>query len=98
MNPPSAPYATREAFAEALRGFINEELPLLSKKVKANPNVTVDTLLFATGVIDSMAILHLIAFIERATGAEIGQDKVVMKHFQSVAAISESFWAPPSGQ
>lgn len=95
MTPPVVPLATREAFAAALRDFINLELPRLNAKTKANPNVTNDTLLFATGLIDSMAILHLIAFIERATGAGIPPEKVLMKHFQSIAAIAESFWTPP---
>ena len=46
---------------------------------------------FAQGLIDSMAILHLIAFIEDATGARIPTEKVVMKHFQTVTAIAETF-------
>jgi acyl carrier protein len=96
MNPPPVHYVSREAFAAALRNFINDELPRLHPKVKEKPNVTSETLLFATGVIDSMAILHLIGFIERATGRSIPPEKVVMKHFQSIAAIAESFWEPPS--
>jgi acyl carrier protein len=82
---------SRAAFADALILFINEELPRLHAKTKTNPNVSADTLLFATGIIDSMAILHLIAFIEQATGRDIPPEKVVMKHFQSVAAITASF-------
>jgi acyl carrier protein len=96
MNPPAIPYASREAFAAALRDFINLDLPRLHAKTQPNPNVAPDTLLFATGVIDSMAILHLIGFIERATGRGIPPEKVVMKHFQSVDAIAASFWEPPT--
>jgi acyl carrier protein len=94
MNSAAVHFATREAFAGALLDFINHELPQLHAKTIPNPNAAADTLLFATGRIDSMAILHLIAFIERATGREIPPEKIVMKHFQSVAAIAESFWAP----
>ena len=94
MKTSTLPYPTREAFAVALRDFINLELPRLSAKTSANPNVTCDTLLFATGVIDSMAILYLIGFVEEATGQPIPPEKVVMKHFQSVSAIAESFWPP----
>ncbi len=98
MSPPANTpfYANREEFAHALRDFINLELPRLHKKVQANPNVTADTLLFATGVIDSMAILHLIGFVERATGQAIPQEKIVMKYFQSITAIAVSFWMPPA--
>ena len=98
MSPSAATpaHASREEFAAALRDFINHELPRLHKKMQPNPNVTADTLLFATGVIDSMAILHLIGFVERATGTTIPPDKIVMKHFQTVTAIAESFWTPPA--
>ena len=89
---PSQSYVTREAFADALCDFINFELPQLHAKVKENPDVNPETLLFAAGIIDSMAILHLIAFVERATGRNIPAEKVVMKHFQSVAAIADTFW------
>jgi len=94
MKPPAIPYASRAAFAAALRDYINEELPRIHPKAKDHPDVTAETLLFATGVIDSMAILHLIAFIERATGQGIPPEKIVMKYFQSIAAIAESFWEP----
>jgi acyl carrier protein len=96
MNPPILAHPSREAFAAALLDFINVELPHLSAKPVAHPNVTTDTQLFATGVIDSMAILHLIAFVERGTGETIPPEKVVMRHFQSVTAIAESFWPASS--
>jgi acyl carrier protein len=96
MTQPAVPYASREAFAAALQNFINHELPRLHAKTKPNPNVSADTLLFASGVIDSLAILHLIGFIERATGSGIPPEKVVMKHFQSITAITDSFWAQPA--
>lgn len=83
--------ATRAAFAAALCDFINRELPALHSKVRANPGVTPDTPLFAQGLIDSMAILHVIAFIEDASGTKIPTEKVVMKHFQTVNAITETF-------
>ena len=85
-------HPTREAFAAALRDFINLELPRLHAKTPAHPNVALDTPLFASGLIDSMAILHLIGFIEHATGRRIPPSKVVMKHFQTIAAIAETFW------
>lgn len=93
---PSIPPLPREAFAVALRDFINVELPRLYPKMNDTPNVTDDTLLFATGIIDSMAILHLIAFVETATGRPVPPEKVVMKHFQSVAAIADTFSSPIS--
>ncbi len=84
-------HASREAFERALCDFINRELPALHPKVRQNPDVKPDTLLFAQGLIDSMAILHIIAFVEKAAGRGIPTEKVVMKHFQTVAAIAETF-------
>jgi acyl carrier protein len=83
--------ATREAFAKALCEFINHELPSRHPKIRREPGVSFDTPLFAQGLIDSMAILHVIAFVEDLSGQPIPTEKVVMKHFQTVAAITESF-------
>ena len=58
------------------------------------PGVTPGTLLFATGLIDSMAILHRIAYVGDVTGRSISPEQVVMKHFATVAAIVETFWRP----
>ena len=81
-------------FSAALCAFINHELPLLHAKMSTAPGVTLETPLFATGLIDSMAILHLIAYVEDATGRSISPEEVVMKHFATVAAIVEAFWRP----
>lgn len=84
-------HATPLAFAEALCSFINHELPALNPRMTADPRVGPDTPLFATGLIDSLAILHLIGWIEQSTGTRIRIDQVVMRNFQTVAAITENF-------
>jgi len=38
--------------------------------------------------------LHLLAFIESAIGRSISDDEIVMKHFQSVRIIAETFLSP----
>jgi acyl carrier protein len=86
--------ATKGEFSTALCAFINHELPPLHSRMRAEPGVTPETPLFATGLIDSMAILHVIAFVEDATGRPISPEQVVMKHFATVAAITETFWRP----
>jgi acyl carrier protein len=83
--------AAREKFTTDLVQFINETVPSLHAPLKSPPNVTVDTPLFETGLIDSLAILHLIAYVERATGQAIPPRMVVMKHFRTVQAICDSF-------
>jgi acyl carrier protein len=95
MSTPAAiPFATRDAFAAALSDFINHELPRLHAKMKSTPGVDRDTPLFTSGIIDSMAILYLISFVEQTTSRSIPPEKVVMKHFRTVSTIAESFWEP----
>jgi acyl carrier protein len=84
-------HSTSSAFTEALCAFINEELPALNPRMVRVPGVTAATPLFATGLIDSLAILHLIGWVERATGAAIRIDQVVMRNFETVAAITARF-------
>ena len=94
MTEPHARPTSREEFAAALQDFINDELPRLHKKTRTSPGVESDTPLFATGLIDSMAIIHVIAFVEKNTGQDIPAQQVVMKHFQTVQAIADTFWRP----
>jgi acyl carrier protein len=70
--------------------FINEILPTLHP-LKEAPCVDEETPLFESGLIDSLAILHLIAYVEHVTGQQIPPRMVVMKHFRTVATICESF-------
>ncbi|MND03194.1 hypothetical protein D3C83_229050 [compost metagenome] len=55
--------------------------------------VTEDTPLF-DGLIDSIRILKLIAWTERATGRQIPDDQIRMDHFQNVSAIADTFVRP----
>jgi acyl carrier protein len=57
--------------------------------------VDADTRLFDDGLIDSLRILQLIAFVEHSTGQTIPEPAIVMKHFRSVRAIADSFWTGP---
>ena len=76
---------------EALLDFINHTLPKLNRRGTAPPVVQANTPLFATGLLDSLSILHLLAFVEQHTGRAIPDHLVVMKNFHSAAAIAETF-------
>jgi acyl carrier protein len=82
---------TRPALAEPLLTFINEMLPSLDRRARQREPVELDTPLFATGRLDSLSILHLLVFLEDLVGAPIPDSLVVMRHFQSVATIAETF-------
>ncbi|HEY7059668.1 MAG TPA: phosphopantetheine-binding protein [Vicinamibacterales bacterium] len=76
----------------ALRGpllrFVREDL------LKGR-NVPIDehTYLFDQGLVDSLGILRLIAFLELQLGRSIDDREVVMEHFRTVHAIESRFGA-----
>jgi acyl carrier protein len=84
--------ATPGQFEAALVRFINQILPEIHEPLKVSPQVDCRTPLFESGLIDSLAILHLIGFVEKATGRPVPARMVVMKHFRTVEAISQAFW------
>jgi acyl carrier protein len=83
---------TREAFAAALIAFIKG--PLFSRHGAAQPSMAIDqsTPLFETGIIDSLGIIDLLAFVETATGRPIPMRKVDMRFFGTVDRITRAFW------
>ena len=46
-----------------------------------------ETRLFSSGALDSVAMLNLIMFVERETGAEIRADDVTLENFDTAARI-----------
>ena len=69
-----------------LLNFVNQQL-LPDSPDKVQP----DTLLFDDGLVDSLKILQLIAFIEMKTGRTIPDREVVMSNFRSVKTITRHF-------
>jgi acyl carrier protein len=55
-----------------------------------------ETYLFDEGLVDSLKILQLIAFIEMQTGREIPDRDVVMANFRTVRTIARRFGAGAS--
>jgi len=71
---------------ESLLRFVNDEL-LADCEKKAAP----DTPLFDDGWIDSLKILHLIAFVEIQAGRKIPDELIVMDRFRTVGEIARNF-------
>jgi acyl carrier protein len=82
---------TREQFERALLSFIAGLRR--ARRTRSTPVARVDsaTPLFESGLIDSLAILDLIAFVEAATGQRIPVRLIDMRHFGSVARIADAF-------
>jgi len=93
---PAPRVESREAFAAALIAFI--EGPLFARhgggQGSSRSSMTIDasTPLFETGVIDSLGIIDLLAFVETATGRAIPARKVDMRFFGTVDRITCAFW------
>jgi acyl carrier protein len=78
--------------APSRSGFIAEMLSWLNQRlVPSGVVVDADTALFRSGIINSIRILELIAWTERATGRAIQDREIRMDNFQSVARIAEIF-------
>ena len=79
--------AARERFTHDMLAWIRARL--------APPGVRVDaaTPLFAGRIIDSIRILELIAWTERAIGRNIPDVQIRLDNFHSVARIAEVFVA-----
>ena len=66
--------------------FVREDL-LNGRDVAIDP----DTRLFDEGLVDSLAILRLIAFLELRIGRPIADREIVMEHFTTVRAMDQYF-------
>lgn len=78
---------TADLFKEKLLIFITGSLPADKKTLK----IKTDTELFATGMIDSMRIIDLIAFVEKTLDIVIKDENISMEFFGSVDKIAASF-------
>lgn len=77
----------REELERRLVKFVNRMQP------EIDPPLAVDeeTLLFEEGVINSLRILELIAFVEEITGARVPDEAVRLVNFRSVGVIAAAF-------
>lgn len=53
--------------------------------------VDADTPLFETRLIDSINILYLIGYVEKALGRRLTDDEIVMSNFRTVRVIANTF-------
>lgn len=53
--------------------------------------VDADTPLFESKLIDSINILYLIGYVEKALGRRLTDDEIVMSNFRTVRVIAKTF-------
>jgi acyl carrier protein len=97
MSDPLLP-TTREALAAALLDFVNGPLVKRHNGARRIGRIDADTPLFATGAIDSLGIIDLIAFVESTTGRRIPLRKIDMRFFGTVNRIATNFCRGPEGE
>jgi hypothetical protein len=90
-------YESRDEFKHALIDFIAG--PLFLRHARPTGAIAIDgaTPLFESGLIDSLGIVDLLGFVERAVGSPVPRRKVDMRYFGTVDRICQSFWAGPDG-
>jgi acyl carrier protein len=90
MSVPS-PRADRATFLPDLLAWLN------GRFAADRPPILADTALFAGGLIDSLRVLDLIAWTERAIGREIPDAAIRVDNFATPARIAELFAGESSG-
>lgn len=65
--------------ADDLLTFINDEISL-----DPTQEIGLDTDLLLTGLVDSLGVVEIVAWIEDATGGTVDPSDVVLEHFQTV--------------
>jgi acyl carrier protein len=63
--------------------YIKKELAVGSKR-----NIQMDDDLLSAGIIDSLGVLQLVAFIEEQFNIQMPDEDVVLENFQSVNALA----------
>jgi acyl carrier protein len=83
---------SQEAFKRSLLDFIAG--PLFTRHARLTRPMPIDgaTPLFESGIIDSLGIVDLLAYVEAETGRAIPVRKVDMRYFGTVDRICQSFW------
>lgn len=80
----SEPSAVSERMASVQEGIAKLFLAKLKLDIPS-----VDTDLFETGVLDSLAFLELLVNLEQEFGVKVSIDTLEIEHFQSIARIAD---------
>lgn len=81
---------TRETFAAEMVSWLNAHVAPRGITIHAN------TPLFVRGLMDSIRVLELIAYTERAIGSTIPDSQMRMDNFHTVSRIADVFLTEPS--
>jgi len=74
-----------ESFVEAMLAWLNDG------RTRGGVQIDESTLLFASGAIDSIKVLELLAWTEQALGRHIDDCQITLENFSSVRRIADVF-------
>ena len=78
---------------ERIRNFIMEKFPLARKR-----GVTFQDDLLGSGILDSLGILDLVAFVEQNFGIVLSDEELVPENFQSIERLTVFVQSKSSSQ
>jgi acyl carrier protein len=73
----------KEQISTALRTFILEKFPLARRRGIDN-----ETFLLQSGIVDSLGILELVAFVENEFAITISDDELMPENFQNISMMT----------
>jgi len=68
---------------ERIRGFVNEKFPLARKR-----NIKDSDELLESGIMDSLGVLDLVAFIESEFGLTVSDEDLSPENFRSIENVA----------
>jgi acyl carrier protein len=77
------------SFDAARTGFADELLKMINAEISLDPSeeITLDTDLLLTGLVDSLGVVQVVAWIEDRLGMDVDPVDVVIENFQTVAKM-----------
>ena len=81
MSDPQAPAAAE--LRDTIRGFVHQRFPMA-----VTAEVGDEESLLDSGIIDSLGILDMVAFLEETFGVQIGDDDLNPENFDSIQSVA----------
>jgi acyl carrier protein len=74
----------RESIESSVRAFVLQQFPAARSR-----HLGADDSLLANGIVDSLGVLEVVAFIENEFRLAIGEDEMLADHFESISRITD---------
>ncbi|QXE89462.1 acyl carrier protein [Geomonas subterranea] len=72
-------------YTDTIRSFIETEMAGPGHKASLSPSDS----LIDKGIVDSLGVQRLIAYLEKEFGVEIADTEIVPEHFETISAVAD---------